>query len=114
MNEQVIMELKDLNLELFADCSSTDEVLYLVTKQVDDYVGRAVNSLSEALDAFCDGDGCHCDTDDMHCGEQITRCFMLNNESATVRVCITEICADYPENCNIESCYLVEVNEVYE
>lgn len=105
---------KDLNLELFADLDNAEQVRKAVIEEVDDYIGRAVESLSEAREAFCDGDGCHCEPEEMRWGEQVTKCFTLNNESATVRVCITEICAEYPENTNIENCYLVEVDEVYE
>ena len=96
------MELKDLNLELFADLENIDKICEAVVNEVNDYIGDVVMFFSHAANIM------GVSIDDLYWGETKVTRFALNNGEGEVEVTIDEIMAR-----NIDKrCYMVKVVEI--
>lgn len=96
------MELKNLNLELFANLDNIDEVCEAVVNEVNDHLGEVVMFFSHAAKIM------GVDIDDLHWGETKVTRFALNNGKGDVEVNTDEIVAESSD----KRCYMVKVVEI--
>ena len=104
--------MKNLNLELFNNCESAEEIRAKLAEYIEKYYGHVVKDYADAEIYFCSNFGCL--AEDVYQGETIDKRFTLDKAAEdghytpTIHIRIEEV---FTDSGSVDYCYIVTVEE---